>query len=51
MSSNRAGLRAVKLDNFSHVQLCGHDPGTEPISLTSPALAGGIFTTGATVLQ
>ena len=24
------------------------DPGTEPVSLTSPALAGGFFTTSAT---
>ena len=24
------------------------DPGMEPVSLTSPALAGGFFTTGAT---
>ena len=24
------------------------DPGTEPVSLMSPALAGGFFTTGAT---
>ena len=24
------------------------DPGIEPVSLTSPALAGGLFTTGAT---
>ena len=25
------------------------DPGIEPVSLTSPALAGGFFTTSATV--
>ena len=33
-----------------HALLLGNlpDPGTEPVSLTSPALAGGFFTTNAT---
>ena len=47
----KATVRGCVSSHFSHVQLCGHDPGIEPTSLTSPALAGGFFTTSVTVLQ
>ena len=39
--NTRVGCQALLQENLP-------DPGTEPVSLTSPALAGGFFTTGAT---